>query len=411
MKTRVLKFVLLIGIVLNANVTFAQPCNIEPIDFDSLKTEKKGIKFSTSFELIAKLDISFSQEATQKISNEVQVIEKNLQILVEHRNKCLITREQYLERLNSILDYEKSVIDFSDSIKKVDDNSNRIKILQHNYREREQLIISINKDMSVLEKKRNAISIRLEVLEKNMADFPENLRSQLKLDQDFGNFVRELTSRVMDETEKRIKSLETRVGKLEKSMSKIMALSDRGELRNTYWIYGVSGSTSYVDGNYYPSVYLNSEFILPNNKFPILSQVAPFVEIGYTFWEEEKTYPTLPGGPEVSYTEQNGYYYYGAGIRKYFAWRYSFSWFVGAHVGYTDEEEDEGISDWSYGVLGGLNYYPAESSIKVSAEFRYSKISLSEETRTFNPFGDAKTVRESNDYYLPTLMISFGKAY
>ena len=389
----------------------AQECDIEPIDYKDIISKKSGFQFKASFDFFAKMGISFGQFSTQDVSDEVQNMEKRLEFLVANRNKCIISPKEFKKGLDAIIAYEDSVSKFSASLKKVEDNTRRLDTLRDDSYEREQLLINIKKESEKLKTRYRAIYARQNDLEEKIETLPSNIRDKLKMDSDFNSFVREVTAKAMDSITQRVNTLEVKVQKLERTLSKIMSMYHKGELRNTHWIYGASGSASFVNDDYSTSVYLNSEFILPNKKYPILSRVAPFVEIGRTFWKEEKSYPTLPGGPEVSYTEQNGYYYYGAGIRKYFAWRYSFSWFLGAHVGYTDEVENEGVSDWSYGVLGGLNYYPAESSIKVSAEFRYSKISLSEETRTFNPFGDAETVRESNDYYLPTLMISIGKAY
>ena len=408
-KTDLIKYLPMLSLVFSAPA-FAV-CNIEPIDYKDIISKKNGYQFKLSFDFFAKLGIEFGEYSIQDVSAEVQQMEKNLEVLVANRNNCSITEEEYKKDLRAIISYEKSVSEFTEALKNVDDNTRKLGLLEEGSDEKEQLLVSLKKNNRKLKDKYSAISFRQFEMEKRIESIPSEIREKLVMDSGFNRFVRQVTDRAMDDVTKRVKRLEEKVEKLEVSMSKIMSMYHRGELKRTHWIYGVSGSTSYINDDYFPSVYLNSEFILPNDKYPILSQVATFIEIGHTFWKENKSYSTLPGGAEVAYTEQNGYNYYGAGVRKYFNWRYSVSWFVGAHAGYTDEVDDNGISDWSYGVLGGLNYYPAESAIKISAEYRYSKISLSEETRTFNPFGDAETVQESKDYYFPTIMISIGMAY
>ncbi|HDL01019.1 MAG TPA: hypothetical protein ENH23_02165, partial [candidate division Zixibacteria bacterium] len=211
----------------------AQECDIEPIDYKDIISKKSGFQFKASFDFFAKMGISFGQFSTQDVSDEVQNMEKRLEFLVANRNKCIISPKEFKKGLDAIIAYEDSVSKFSASLKKVEDNTRRLDTLRDDSYEREQLLINIKKESEKLKTRYRAIYARQNDLEEKIETLPSNIRDKLKMDSDFNSFVREVTAKAMDSITQRVNTLEVKVQKLERTLSKIMSMYHKGELRNT----------------------------------------------------------------------------------------------------------------------------------------------------------------------------------
>lgn len=404
----------------SVGVAQGQECSIDPVHFESLEYSKNRFEFKLSLEFIAKVDVSLGQTQAGRVSSELQMMERSLLTLLDARNTCQITEEEFTKYLNKFYDYEKEALTLAESLKKIDENSKKLGLYEEETAERDAAIKQMVSEIKTLDRKYDLLINAQKDFSDELAKLPEVIRNRLLGDEEFYVFVSDIAKTAVSSFDGRLAVLEVELKKIEENQKSIlvwMKKHSEGELKEAHWVVGVTGSSLNIDDNYEFGKYLDvgihlySEFLLPNKEYPTLAKFIPFVETGYVSWARNKSYGTLPNGPRYEYEEENGFYYYNVGMRKYFDWKFSVSGFVGITVGGTNEIDASGSSSWSYGALAGVAYYPIESRFKISVEFRYSKYSLSEETRVFDPYGDLDSILEDKEYRVPSLALSLGMAF
>jgi len=160
-------------------------------------------------------------------------------------------------------------------------------------------------------------------------------------------------------------------------------------------IPGIIAFAPYLNGELQFGGSINAEIFCPKiSKF--VSGLRPTFEIGTVSWKDDTTYYTLPGKEERTIEQNNDFYFVSAGLKKYFKSSQYLQPYVGGVIGYSKEIESDGVEDWFYNLVGGIEI--CSWKIKTAVEVRYVTYEVSEKKIQFNAFGDAGVSRESNRY-------------
>jgi hypothetical protein len=245
----------------------------------------------------------------------------------------------------------------------------------------------ITEKIVTLEKELQKMTDVAKVTEGQLMDLRKEIRSETgaQVEGLKAEIEAELARNKVD-LEKELQPIRERTALLESQVQYLISLYNQGKLDTTRMLFGAGLYSAYLKGEFRPQLMINGEILYPAiSKW--LTGLAPVLEVGMVWWDEEHTYTTLPGLPPKTIKETQDFYFVDAGLKKYFAVRDSVDVYLGAVAGYSWQTKNEGAKGLYGTIVGGLSLYPGK--YKTSLEVRYGKYPASEKQVLFNPFGSA----------------------
>jgi hypothetical protein len=373
---------------------------------DLLRVDESGYRFAVSF---AEARVELGRAALQQVAPEAQLVRDRYRLLVLEFNACTWTEQEYQERVDQLLAYDRRVQDAGFLVAAVDRISESGAASEAELEEQNRALATLSE---VLKKLGNdTTSLRREIRESRnriaaldvRADALVAVREALKAEQEalrqerrseaasLAEETREQLaawSQAVDaEVKARTEALQVEIDRLRGDVSRLMTAFAEGRLRSRRYLLNAMPSLWLLGGGPRPGLLVSVEALAPPDGFPWGLSLA--LEAGGVWWKEQASFDTLPGALPVRYDRDDSFLLLDAGLRYYLPSRRVARFYVGGFAGILSQPsygwENLGLA---FQAAAGVLLVPA--SWRIGLEVRYALLQTRSKLVRFDPFGGAR---------------------